>query len=305
MVHQFIENSNEGYAIYSAEDRIVYCNGVFADCYHLSGADMIGMHFDELMRYCHRQKVGSKIDNPDVEAFLAYTRTVRRKRRYRVFEVDFYDGRWFLISEQINERGELLTQMKELTKQKLLLKHLEDSIESLNEIALTDELTQVANRRGFLQIVDIEMGRSQRKKTPIALVLLDLDLFKPINDQYGHVIGDQVLIHFTDLIKAQLRPYDVFGRIGGDEFAVFLGDTDFGQASEVCERLRNTVASTPFTHEGLPIPLSVSIGVTMHETLVRFDQLYQEADSALYCAKDKGRNCIEVYPHSATTAQEL
>lgn len=294
-LHRFIEDSKEGYAIYSAEDRIIYCNAVFADFYRLPVSGMVGLHFDELIRYCHKNKVGSKIDDPDVENFLSYVRTVRRCRPYRAFEVDFYDGRWFLISEQINSDGELLQQMKELTKQKLTLQYLEHSVESLSEIALTDELTKAANRRGFVQAVERELDRGARNDTPSTLALIDLDHFKPINDRFGHLVGDQILVHLSNQIQSQLRPYDVFGRIGGDEFALFLGDTNHAQAIEICERIRNTVEGNPMQVEASLIDLALSIGVTSQQASVRFEQLYQEADAALYRAKAQGRNCVQSY----------
>lgn len=292
LLSSFIRESNDGYAVYSSDDRMIYCNSAFADYYRTPLEDLLGVTFDELIRLCHQRRIGTKIDNPDIESFLAYARTVRRYRPFRHFEVDMYDGRWFLISEQLNEANELMVQMKDITKQKLSLQQLEHSVESLHELAQTDELTHVANRRGFIHTVESELDRCHRHEAPVSLALLDLDLFKPINDRFGHQVGDQVLIHIADQVKSHLRPYDTLGRIGGDEFAIFLGETQNESARDVCERIRLAVEDSPFMVEDEQIDLGISFGVTTRHDTPGFEQLYREADIALYQAKSRGRNCV-------------
>jgi diguanylate cyclase (GGDEF)-like protein len=193
--------------------------------------------------------------------------------------------------------------MKELTKHMTTLHNLEHSVESLSEIALTDELTKASNRRGFVQAVERELVRCSRANASAALALIDLDHFKSFNDRYGHFVGDQVLVHLATHIQSHLRPYDVFGRIGGDEFALFLGETNHAQALEVCERIRQTIAASPMQVKDESIPLELSIGVTTQNASVRFEQLYQEADAALYRAKAKGRNRVETHPLPLSIAQ--
>lgn len=295
LLKDFVRESKDGYAVYSGNDELIYCNEAFADFYRRPVADLLGITFDALIRHCHQHRIGTKIDSPDVEPFLTYTRTVRRVRAFRHFEVDMYDGRWFLISEQLNEANELMVQMKDITKLKLSLQQLESSVESLSEIALTDELTNIANRRGFIRTVESELDRCRRNEAPASLALLDLDLFKPINDRFGHQVGDQALIHTADLVKSQLRPYDCLGRIGGDEFAIFLDEAPGESAFEVCERIRQAIEQTPLVIDTHLIDLEVSFGVTTQVHPNGFEQLYKEADTALYRAKSRGRNCVVAY----------
>ena len=110
-------------------------------------------------------------------------------------------------------------------------------------------------------------------------------------------------MHLANHIQTLLRPYDVFGRIGGDEFALFLGDTHHAQALEVCERIRRTIAASPMQFEDESIPLELSIGVTIQNAAVRFEHLYQEADAALYRAKVQGRNSVEAHSQPLSKAQ--
>jgi diguanylate cyclase (GGDEF)-like protein len=126
-------------------------------------------------------------------------------------------------------------------------------------------------------------------------LMLDLDLFKQINDTYGHTVGDAVLKHFAQLMRNSLRTIDVAGRVGGEEFAIILPGTDAAGAQRVAERLRTAVANTPLVQDGRIISATVSIGIatmdhardsTAEETLVR-------SDDALYRAKKNGRNRVE------------
>ena len=128
----------------------------------------------------------------------------------------------------------------------------------------------------------------------MSLMIFDLDHFKNINDSYGHPVGDKALIHVTNLIEKSLRDYDLFGRIGGEEFAVFLSNTPPEKALEIAERIRKNIQSNPLCCENQKINLSTSIGLTTENSDVRFDKLYEDADQALYEAKQHGRNQVVV-----------
>lgn len=256
---------------------------------------IIGMPFEALMRHTFSVGQGINIESDDIEQWLEYLRGVRRSRRFRLFEVDFTNGRWFLFSEQTNQQGQMIVQLKDMTKQKLLEKGLESSVKNLKAIALTDELTRVANRRSFETSVSSESNRCRRTGASMSFLIFDLDHFKNINDTYGHPIGDKVLIHITGLINTSLRAYDILGRIGGREFGVFLSNTPTGEALEIAERIRQTIADSPYTDSTNQIELSTSIGLTTKGCNAKFDELYQEADQALYAAKENGRNQVVIH----------
>ena len=126
----------------------------------------------------------------------------------------------------------------------------------------------------------------------MSMLVMDLDYFKVVNDKYGHPAGDAALIHITDIFSQSLRQYDILGRIGGEEFAVFLSNTTIEKSMEIAERIRAQVEQSAFTVDGQEIPLTVSIGQTTLGCDAEFDDLYTQADQALYFAKTTGRNKV-------------
>ena len=164
----------------------------------------------------------------------------------------------------------------------------------LRLLASTDSLTGVDNRRQFLSLLEHELARYHRYGGDAALMMLDLDHFKRVNDHYGHAAGDSVLKAFTRCAREMLRRSDHLGRLGGEEFAILLPDTDADGARELAERLRQEVVSTPVETEAGDIRYSVSIGITLfHRQDPSADAILARADRALYQAKNAGRNRVE------------
>ncbi len=173
---------------------------------------------------------------------------------------------------------------------------LEQVLSEVQKLSMTDELTGLYNRRALFEISEREIERSRRFGHTFSLLLMDIDYFKGINDEHGHVTGDEVLQILSEHLRQSLREMDIITRHGGDEFVVILPETSLEKAFEVAERFCNKVAEAPFeTQHGL-IKITVSIGVTEappdSESL---DKLLEQADLALYLAKEKGRNRVERY----------
>ncbi|MCI1005599.1 diguanylate cyclase [Herbaspirillum sp. C7C8] len=168
----------------------------------------------------------------------------------------------------------------------------------LQEFALTDFLTQLPNRRFFMQRLQEEYNRIQRGMLDTAAVLMcDLDHFKRINDSLGHAVGDQVLTHFAQVLKSQLRRTDTAGRLGGEEFAVILTGANLQAAAEFAMRLQASFASHPMLHEGKEVEVTLSIGIAlMQSDCIGQEQVLRASDDALYRAKEKGRNRFEFAP---------
>jgi diguanylate cyclase (GGDEF)-like protein len=164
---------------------------------------------------------------------------------------------------------------------------------SYRHISLTDPLTGVANRRSFFETGERLLMRANHAGQPTAVLMFDLDRFKRINDRFGHQTGDAVLTAFSRLAAAQLRPADLFGRIGGEEFAMLLPDTDEQAALRLAERLRTTFAATSHAVAGHAVAATVSIGVAISNGEdLDLNALLKAADEALYRAKIAGRNCV-------------
>jgi diguanylate cyclase (GGDEF)-like protein len=159
---------------------------------------------------------------------------------------------------------------------------------ALSEMATTDALTGVANRRAFDHSLQLELAIVERRGTPLSLLMLDVDHFKRINDTYGHEAGDKVLVAIAQLLGGCARVIDVVARVGGEEFAVILPDTDAGGAHEVGERMRIAVARSNW----LGHPTTISIGAATLHDKEDAASLYVRADAALYAAKTSGRDRV-------------
>ena len=197
----------------------------------------------------------------------------------------------------INALGILSTTRLEYRrfKQYLVQKTLRDGRAQLKQLAITDSLTGILNRRGFLEAAQIEFDRSKRYKEPFAFAIIDLDKLKTVNDTFGHPAGDLALQRLVEIIKQEKRSSDTIGRLAGDEFGLLLPNTHSDQTLEFMSRIKNILTSS-----ALKLPnekqaqVSISAGVTeVKESDTTFDDIYRRADKALLIAKDHGRNKIE------------
>ena len=157
-----------------------------------------------------------------------------------------------------------------------------------------DSLTGIANRRGFTELAGRVIARSNTDKAPLALLVFDLDNFKGVNDRFGHRAGDRVLVLFANTIQKTLRPLDLVGRLGGEEFVALLPDVTQDITMDIAERIRDSFAAAAYEVDGKRVSATVSIGTaSATQAGYDFDTLYAVADAALYRAKQKGRNRIE------------
>jgi diguanylate cyclase (GGDEF)-like protein len=171
----------------------------------------------------------------------------------------------------------------------------------LTVYASTDSLTQVMNRSAFATLVDAYLNdvRNRERRLEGTLLIIDADNFKAVNDRYGHDRGDEALVTIAGSIKSTLRSVDLVGRLGGDEFGVFLPGADPNEAEAVAERIRQSVNTAMFVPGGAPYQLSVSVGGAVFETRLPFTELFRLADQQLYRAKRDGRNRVAIKPVGA------
>lgn len=165
--------------------------------------------------------------------------------------------------------------------------------EEVYQLATHDALTELCNRRHFLELMEKEIARAQRHDRPMALAILDVDLFKRVNDDHGHIAGDGVLKQIAEVLRHHVRGEDVAARIGGEEFAVLLPEADPEAALAFCERLREAVAAARFAPGGEPRTITISIGLAdLAPSRADRSTLMRAADAALYDAKESGRNRV-------------
>ena len=165
-------------------------------------------------------------------------------------------------------------------------------LEEQQRLATIDPLTNLRNRRSFIELVRVELGRAQRYELPLSLVLLDVDHFKAINDGYGHAAGDQVLAAIGSLLRQALRGPDIAARWGGEEFVVALPSTDLAGALVLAERLRQSVESLPISPDGKSVAVTASFGVASYRPGESLEAAIDRADRAMYGAKVGGRNRV-------------
>jgi diguanylate cyclase (GGDEF)-like protein len=180
----------------------------------------------------------------------------------------------------------LLTKMRQLA----IAQH------ELMNIAATDSLTSCFNRRAFTALVDgyLERIAAEKTRTKGALLVIDVDHFKAVNDQFGHDRGDEALQIIAESIKGAVRDVDLVGRLGGEEFGVFLPDLDPTMTTSLAERIREAINKAKFCPEGRRYGLSASIGGATFDRRANYSELYRLADQQLYSAKRRGRNRVEI-----------
>jgi diguanylate cyclase (GGDEF)-like protein len=181
-----------------------------------------------------------------------------------------------------SERSNLLQKRKILDQQK-----------KLESAAYFDDLTGLINRRKWIELLDEEYERMKCDRHPSSILLLDIDNFKAINDQYGHPAGDRILQEIATLVKKELRICDRIGRWGGEEFIILLVDTPTKKGTAVGEKLRNEIEKMSIQVESYLIKVTISIGVSSLDCEKDFLTSYKKADQALYLAKNNGRNRVE------------
>ena len=209
------------------------------------------------------------------------------KLAYKSAEFSSFVGKFNEMTEQLNKTTVSRDKCKKM---------VEDRTFELRKLSTTDQLTGIANRRALFDRGAMEFFRVARHGGSLSLLVLDCDLFKNINDTYGHLIGDKVLQHICQVCEKQVRQVDLLARYGGEEFVVLLSNCTINGAEESAKRIALSLAENPLVIDGKSIKVTVSIGVaTILVNHSSFEQLLNDADKAMYIAKEKGRNRIELF----------
>ena len=200
------------------------------------------------------------------------------------------------VTKPFHEK-ELLARVRIHTKLKLLQDELMEKNAQLEALAITDPLTGLANRRRLMSRLDEEVSRAQRYKTPLSVVMIDIDHFKQVNDTHGHAMGDAVLRNIGAMLKSCVRTTDLAARYGGEEFTLVLPHTDVPAALQVAENLRIRFSEIEHQLDGVTLRKTASMGIAARDgqgEVPQAEDLLKYADEALYHAKQNGRNQVQV-----------
>jgi len=172
---------------------------------------------------------------------------------------------------------------------------LEDKNKRLKHLAACDSMTGLLNRREFERIVNHELSRMRRYEYNSCIIIIDIDYFKKINDEYGHPVGDELIKQFSFILKNELREFDIVVRWGGEEFIILLPDVSVYDGKKVAERLRKIIENNKFNINDKLLSITASFGVAelSYMEAEPFKKSYDRADKALYLAKNSGRNCVK------------
>jgi diguanylate cyclase (GGDEF)-like protein/PAS domain S-box-containing protein len=287
---RLLASLGEGVFGVDAHNRCTFINPAALEMLGFGPDDVLGRNQHEMFH--HQQRDGDEY--PAAECPVGKTLADGKPRKVENEWLLRKDGTGFPaaltitpIAEGESHSGAVVV-FRDLTEQKRMESEL-------LRLATTDFLTGLPNRRRFLEQLDLELARLRRGLAPsAALLMLDLDHFKKVNDDYGHPAGDSVLQHFSALLRESLRRVDTAGRLGGEEFGVILAGSSMENACLYAERLREQVATTAFRSDHGPLKVTVSIGVTILSELDATSvAALARADLALYRAKSAGRNRVE------------
>lgn len=249
----------------------------FARVYaELSAADGVAESAPERVEWLRQLDEVLGTAEPDVESPLTPMVLAGFMRRMTQLTVKLHDT--------------IRASQQDLADVKNGMRSMHDELERTCNAIERDPLTGCLNRVGLDHLLSREVSRARRHGSILCAVLFDLDKFKAVNDLYGHTAGDQVLIHITSLCRSVLRDSDYLVRYGGDEFLILLPETDAAGAARLVDRLQLSCAATPYMHDTLSIPMTISAGITELMDEQNGHALLLRADVALYAAKAAGRN---------------
>ena len=265
--------------------RVRFVNRAFLRLYHLTDKAIVsGLDFEGLMRH-----VVGRRRAMNTEQFNSYVKTRANEIRAGLEEprdIRMDNGHVIRVNcKTLPDGGRMLVYAN--------VTDLVQQADRLKEMATVDGMTGLFNRRHFLALADIEWSRYQRHWRPLSLLMLDIDRFKSINDQFGHDIGDHVIMQIAEICRRYRRKSDLIARFGGEEFLLLLPETEASDAQAAAERLRRQVERSDLSIATHTIAATVSIGVAPATPNMRtIVDLIKAADHALYVAKNSGRNRV-------------
>lgn len=277
-------------ALFDPDDVLRFCNARY-EALFLRGRPL-PLGFADVIRHGYHGGFGVKINSGDVEAFLADVLQRRRALPRRAFATDLVDGSWMWITETLLDNGWMLAVMTDITTLKQEERVLRQARDQALAASMTDALTGLPNRRRILDELQGAMASAMGARQPLSVAIVDVDHFKPINDRYGHLGGDEALRGFAGYLAGASAGLGTVGRIGGEEFLLIMRGTAAAAALAQVDAIRGAVPPARLGNHA-PLTLSFSAGVAEYDGSEAYSSFMRRADLALYRAKAGGRNRVE------------
>lgn len=275
-----------------------FMNNAYCQIYEYVREEMVGQHYSVIM-----PPDQIALANSQYERLLSGDTGIptERKRQRKDGSILYIEAANALVLDS-EGRKLVITTVRDITERKQMESDLKEANEAyktlhntLREQATRDSLTGLYNRRYLNENIEREFARAKRDNYPICVMIMDIDLFKQINDTHGHIFGDEALKVLGALITANIRAGDIAFRYGGDEFIVVMPGAEIETATQRMEMLRQTFSTTSIHNDKKEIKATISVGISMFpEHGTNDSEILRSADTALYQAKQAGRNCIRI-----------
>ncbi len=305
LLNFIVDRINIGVFVLTKDAEIVLWNHFMEIHSGLSAKEVVGKNLFDLFSELPRQWLERKIKSVFILKNFAFTSWEHRPYLFKFPHNRPVTGgvdsmrqncTFLPVKNNTGDVDYICVTLIDATDTSIYQSMMQDAVTQLNEASNRDGLTGVFNRRYLEQVLNSEFNRAKRYEGALSFILIDLDNFKRINDEKGHVVGDEVLRRAAEILSYYVRGADTFGRYGGEEFAVVLPQTKIKGAMILAERLRSKIASTPITYKDTTTTVTISVGVVeLNQSCSQYERLIQEADTALYLSKEQGRNRVTEY----------
>ncbi|MFF2320965.1 diguanylate cyclase domain-containing protein [Agrobacterium sp. NPDC058088] len=286
-----MEASQQGYALFDGSDELRFANSAFRAALGMERNSFPS--WAQLMRSGYLKAIGTTIETSDFELWLRSAKTRRGKLPFRTIETSLNDGRWILTTETTLPGGWMLCVITDVSELGVELRDLRQERDRALKSALSDELTGLGNRRYAMDALNHLLGPN--KAQALAVIIMDIDHFKSVNDRFGHAYGDLVLKDFAARLSSTAGRDDLLGRIGGEEFLLVLSGSRMHSAESLMRQLLSSLADAAPLHDMPDFRYSCSAGIAYANPGESATDVLRHADTALYEAKNTGRNRYVVY----------
>ncbi len=291
-VLNIMKQSADLFALFDAEDRLQWANLAYCAAYH---CDPAGKPFwRDIMLANYENKRGPVIEAHNIQTWLTNAVARRATVFYRSFEAQLHSSKWIWVTETISADGKMLFHASDISSLRRGSRDLRLERDTARRASWTDPLTGVPNRRYVMDRLEewLSLQSIQTDFGIHALAVIDLDHFKLINDRFGHDVGDEVLISFCRTVVSSLRPFDLFGRIGGEEFLFVMPNCTLDEGRDRLNLLQETILESGATLPNAGIHYSFSAGLIAIQAGKDIHDTIREADKLVYVAKLEGRACV-------------